>query len=137
MNFRPKPQTPNPETRTPSPLNPHSFDLAGTFVIGRKDRLTKCLSRFRRNVGREMCNFYPKTFLLPAEYKAWKQVIPPRTVMRWKISEPDKSSTKQMFKQQQPSRCVQMRFHAMPVQSTHFGSGLSRTQTRRFGLVDQ
>ena len=39
-----------------------------------------------------MCDFYPKTFLLPAEYKAWKQVILPKTVMWWKTSLPDNCS---------------------------------------------
>ena len=45
----------------------------GTFCIGRKDRLTNCLSRFRRRVGSVNCDFYPRTYLLPAAYKQWRQ----------------------------------------------------------------
>ena len=45
----------------------------GTFCIGRKDRLTRCLSRFRRRVGSSNCDFYPRTHLLPSGYKDWKE----------------------------------------------------------------
>jgi hypothetical protein len=40
---------------------------------GRKDRLTKCLSRFRRRVGSANCDFYPRTYLLPSAYKQWRE----------------------------------------------------------------
>ena len=44
----------------------------GTFVLGRKDRLTRCLARFRRRVGLANSDFYPRTHLLPSGYKEWK-----------------------------------------------------------------
>jgi tubulin polyglutamylase TTLL4 len=43
------------------------------FFTGRKDRLTKCLSRFRRRVGSANCDFYPRTYLLPSAYKQWRE----------------------------------------------------------------
>ncbi|EKX49301.1 hypothetical protein GUITHDRAFT_135992 [Guillardia theta CCMP2712] len=44
----------------------------GTFCIGRKDRLTRNLMRFKRRVGKDKCDFYPSTYILPASYTEFK-----------------------------------------------------------------
>ena len=44
----------------------------GTFLLGRKDRLTRCLGRFRRRAGRDQMDFYPRSFILPGAYADFK-----------------------------------------------------------------
>jgi hypothetical protein len=44
----------------------------GTFLLGRKDRLSRCLGRFRRRAGRDQMNFYPRSFILPGAYADFK-----------------------------------------------------------------
>mmetsp|Transcript_9416 Transcript_9416/g.35254 ORF Transcript_9416/g.35254 Transcript_9416/m.35254 type:complete len:854 (-) Transcript_9416:251-2812(-) len=44
----------------------------GSWCIGRKDRLMRCLERARRRLPREY-NFFPEGFILPAEFSSWRR----------------------------------------------------------------
>ena len=51
-----------------------SFNILGTFNIGRKDRLWKNYHKLRLKYGKEEFSFLPRTFCLPADTKLLKKV---------------------------------------------------------------
>ena len=50
------------------------FFIAGTFNIGRKDRLWKNYHRLRLKFGKDEFSFLPRTFCLPSDAKLLRRV---------------------------------------------------------------
>jgi tubulin polyglutamylase TTLL4 len=50
------------------------FIIAGTFNIGRKDRLWKNYHRLRLKFGKDEFSFLPRTFCLPSDTKLLRRV---------------------------------------------------------------
>ncbi|BFZ02261.1 hypothetical protein BsWGS_05300 [Bradybaena similaris] len=46
----------------------------GSFQIGRKDKLWRSLSKMQLHFGKQEFNFFPQTFILPADMKQLRQV---------------------------------------------------------------
>ncbi|CAG5124977.1 unnamed protein product, partial [Candidula unifasciata] len=55
----------------------------GSFQIGRKDKLWRSLSKMQVHFGKQEFNFFPQTFILPADIKQLKQVWEESSKQKW------------------------------------------------------